>query len=71
MIEDEEKMAKMLSRVLREEGHVVETAGDGRTGLSRALDDSFDLLSWTGCSPRGAAYRSCGGLGRRTSTHPS
>src|ERR671921_189473 len=44
VIEDEEKMARMLSRVLRDEGHVAETAGDGRTGLSRALDDSFDLL---------------------------
>ena len=44
VIEDEEKMARMLSRVLREEGYVAETAGDGRTGLSRALDDSFDLL---------------------------
>lgn len=44
IIEDEEKMARMLARVLREEGYVAETAGDGRTGLSRALDDSFDLL---------------------------
>ena len=44
VIEDEEKMARMLSRVLRDEGHVAETADDGRMGLSRALDDSFDLL---------------------------
>jgi DNA-binding response OmpR family regulator len=44
MVEDEEKMVRMLSRVLREEGYVVETAGDGRAGLSRASDDSFDLL---------------------------
>jgi DNA-binding response OmpR family regulator len=44
IIEDEEKMARMLARVLREEGHVAETAGDGRTGLSRALEDTFDLL---------------------------
>ena len=44
IIEDEEKMARMIARVLREEGYVAETAGDGRTGLSRALDDSFDLL---------------------------
>ena len=44
VIEDEEKMARMLARVLREEGYVAETAGDGRTGLSRGLDDSFDLL---------------------------
>src|SRR4028119_1814191 len=44
IIEDEEKMARMLARVLREEGYVAETAGDGRTGLGRALYDSFDLL---------------------------
>src|SRR5919202_3804981 len=44
IIEDEEKMAWMLARVLRGEGHVAETAGDGRTGLRRALDDTFDLL---------------------------
>ena len=44
IIEDEEKMARMLARVLRDEGHVAETNGDGRSGLSRALDDSFDLL---------------------------
>jgi DNA-binding response OmpR family regulator len=44
IIEDEEKMARMIARVLREEGYVAETAGDGRAGLSRALDDSFDLL---------------------------
>src|ERR671932_595195 len=44
IIEDEEKMARMLARVLREEGHVAETAPDGRTGLKRAMDDSFDLL---------------------------
>jgi DNA-binding response OmpR family regulator len=44
IIEDEEKMARMLARVLRGEGHVAETTGDGRTGLRRALDDTFDLL---------------------------
>ena len=44
IIEDEEKMARTLARVLGEEGHVTETAHDGRIGLSRALEDSFDLL---------------------------
>jgi DNA-binding response OmpR family regulator len=44
LIEDEEKMARALVRVLREEGHAVEVAADGREGLSRALDDGFDLL---------------------------
>jgi DNA-binding response OmpR family regulator len=32
IIEDEEKMARTLARVLREEGHVAEIAADGRTG---------------------------------------
>ena len=44
IVEDEEKMARTLARVLREEGYAAETVGDGRTGLARALDDSFDLL---------------------------
>jgi len=44
IIEDEERLARMIARVLREEGYVAETAGDGRTGLARALEDSFDLL---------------------------
>ena len=44
IIEDEEKMARTLARVLGEEGHITETAHDGRTGLSRAPEDSFDLL---------------------------
>lgn len=43
-IEDEEKVARLVSRVLREEGYAVETAGDGRSGFARALDGSFDLL---------------------------
>ena len=37
-------MARMIARVLREEGHLPETADDGRAGLSRALEDTFDLL---------------------------
>jgi DNA-binding response OmpR family regulator len=44
IIEDEEKMARMLARVLREEGYIVETANDGREGFARASGDSFDLL---------------------------
>ena len=44
IVEDEEKLARLISRVLREEGYAVETTGDGRTGLSRALAEDFDLL---------------------------
>src|SRR5215213_9091153 len=44
IVEDEERLARLISRVLREEGYALETTGDGRTGLSRAADESFDLL---------------------------
>ncbi len=44
VVEDEEKLARLISRVLREEGYAVETASDGRSGLTRALAGTFDLL---------------------------
>jgi len=44
IVEDEEMMAGMVARVLRQEGYAAETAGDGGSGFSRATDDSFDLL---------------------------
>ena len=44
IVEDEAWMARTLAEVLREEGYVPETAGDGRTGFARAADDSFDLI---------------------------
>jgi two-component system OmpR family response regulator len=44
IVEDEEKLARLIAQVLGEEGYAVETAGDGRSGLSRALAEPFDLL---------------------------
>jgi DNA-binding response OmpR family regulator len=44
IIEDEEKVARLVRRVLREEGYAVEIAGDGRSGFAHALVGSFDLL---------------------------
>ncbi len=44
IVEDEEKLAQLIARVLREEGYAVETAADGSSGLSRALTEGFDLL---------------------------
>jgi DNA-binding response OmpR family regulator len=44
IVEDEVKLARLISRVLDEEGYAAETVGDGRSGLSRALTESFDLL---------------------------
>jgi two-component system OmpR family response regulator len=44
VVEDEEKLVRLISRVLGEEGYIVETATDGHQGLSRALNETFDLL---------------------------
>src|ERR671927_707530 len=44
IVEDEAKLARLISRVLGEEGYAVETTGDGRSGLARALLEEFDLL---------------------------
>lgn len=44
IIEDEKRLAALISRVLKEEGYAPETAGDGRSALVRALAEPFDLL---------------------------
>jgi DNA-binding response OmpR family regulator len=44
IVEDEEHLADLLAEVLGREGHVATTASDGRSGLTRALSEDFDLL---------------------------
>jgi DNA-binding response OmpR family regulator len=44
IVEDEEKLARLIAQVLREEGYTTEMVGDGHSGLSRALAETFDLL---------------------------
>ncbi len=44
VVEDEARVARSLARALRKEGYTAETAGDGRSALTRALADPFDLL---------------------------
>lgn len=44
LIEDEEKLARMVELELNYEGYQVEKAFDGRHGLELALSDSFDLV---------------------------
>jgi len=45
IIEDEEKLARFIELELTFEGYAVEKAGDGRTGLTLALEKSFDLIA--------------------------
>ncbi len=44
LVEDEEKLARMLELELNYEGYQVEKAADGRTGLERARSGEFDLV---------------------------
>src|SRR5919202_803034 len=44
IVEDEAKLARLIARVLREEGYAAETTEDGRSGFARALEEDFDLL---------------------------
>lgn len=44
IVEDERKIARFLELELQHEGYEVETAGDGRTGLEKALTWKPDLM---------------------------
>ena len=44
LVEDEEKLARMVELELKYEGYAVEKAFDGRRGLERALSGEFDLV---------------------------
>lgn len=44
VVEDEARLARLISRVLKEEGYAPETVGSGRMGLAQALAEEFDLL---------------------------
>jgi two-component system, OmpR family, response regulator len=44
LIEDDIEAARLLVKGLRESGHTVEHAADGREGLTRATADQFDLV---------------------------
>src|SRR5258708_29337249 len=44
VVEDEQRRAFLLRRVLLEERHTVDLAYDGQTGLDLALSDSYDVV---------------------------
>lgn len=44
LVEDEEKLARVVELELRYEGYEVEKAFDGRDGLEKALSGGFDLV---------------------------
>ena len=44
VVEDEQRLAHLLRRVLMEERHTVDLAYDGMTGLDLALSDTYDVV---------------------------
>ena len=44
LIEDEEDAARMIAKALTHEQHAVETAGDGVTGVEKAIAQPYDLV---------------------------
>jgi DNA-binding response OmpR family regulator len=44
VVEDEQKLATLLRRVLSEERHTVDVANDGTSGLDLAESDTYDLV---------------------------
>jgi two-component system, OmpR family, response regulator len=49
VVEDEAKMARLLERGLREEGHQIDLAANGRDALEQAMDVGYDviILDWS------------------------
>ena len=44
LVEDDPHTAAFIGKGLREDGHIVEHAGDGRTGLFLATTETFDAI---------------------------
>ncbi|MCW2505605.1 MAG: DNA-binding response regulator [Actinomycetia bacterium] len=44
VVEDEERISRLVARALQEDGHAVQRAGTGKLGLASAVADEFDLV---------------------------
>ena len=44
VVEDETALAEAVAAILRREGYFVDTAGDGRAGLEKAMTGEFDCI---------------------------
>jgi DNA-binding response OmpR family regulator len=59
VIEDEPQMLRGICDNLEFDGHTVETAADGRSGLERILHDTFDLILLDVMLPGLSGYDVC------------
>lgn len=70
LVEDEPGLVMTLTDRLRNEGYTVETAGDGDSGLTRALDESFDLIILDVMLPERNGFDVCRDLRQRRNQTP-
>ncbi len=70
VVEDEERMAALIAAGLAREGHVVDVAGDGETGLAMARAAPFDLVVLDVMLPRMDGFALCRALRGRDAGVP-
>ena len=46
LVEDDKQTADYIAKGLREHGHVVDHAGNGRDGLYLATGEKYDVMLW-------------------------
>ncbi len=44
LVEDDERISSYVAKALREEGHIVDVAADGSSGLSKAASDAYQVI---------------------------
>jgi DNA-binding response OmpR family regulator len=70
LVEDEQRLSKLMKRVLEDEGHVVDLAADGDDGLSLAVGGTFDAIVLDVLLPRMDGFEVCRTLRGRGITTP-
>ncbi|GAB4444501.1 MAG: response regulator transcription factor [Chloroflexi bacterium OHK40] len=70
LVEDEPGLVMTLTDRLRGEGYQVETAGDGVTGLARALGESYDLIILDVMLPQRNGFDVCRDLRQQRNQTP-
>lgn len=70
IIEDDRKVASFLTKGLREEGYVVDTAHDGEDGFHRAVVNEYDLILLDVMLPGRTGFEVVRELRSRESTVP-
>jgi two-component system, OmpR family, response regulator len=59
IVEDDSRLARVMKRVLEDEGHVVDLAGNGVEGLDLALTGDFDAVTLDVMLPRLDGFEVC------------